>query len=164
MTLCRRAPPLRDVCKRRVSATCSPTVCTGFKADMAFWKIIATRSPRTVCISASGSSNRSKPATRTSPPVIPRAVGNRRIAAREVTDLPLPDSPTSANISPAFNSKLTPLSMVSPVSSAFTLRFCTCITTVDRPVMREPPLIRYADQKHHAPSPQTDWLPALVQT
>ena len=62
----------------------------------------------------------SRDAVRSGNPYLPQELHPRvrltdkRMAAMEVTDFPLPDSPTRAKILPDFNSKLTPLSISSP--------------------------------------------------
>ena len=166
-TRSRSAAPRSRVCSCRVSATCLPTVCTGFNALMAFWKIIATRRPRTSCMRASDRPKRSCPATSTLPPLIRRASGSRRMAARDVTDLPLPDSPTRANTLPACNSKLTPLTMAAPVSASVTVRSRTCRHRVPgagrlccASLMLLPSAGWCGGQRHRAPGRKTGWRQA----
>ena len=65
--------------------------------------------PRIRRMSGSDSNSRSLPRNRTRPPAIsPGGVGTSRMMDSEVTDLPLPDSPTIAKISPAETVKLMP--------------------------------------------------------
>ena len=45
-------------------------------------------------------------------PVVTASSGSRRMAAVEVTDLPEPDSPTNASVSPSTMVKLTSLTAV----------------------------------------------------
>jgi hypothetical protein len=65
--------------------------------------------PRTRRISAALFVSRSSPSSSTRPPTMrPAGSGTRRTSERHVTDLPDPDSPTRARVSPAFSVKLTP--------------------------------------------------------
>lgn len=103
----------RPLCRRSDSATCSPTVKTGFRLVIGSWKIMATSLPRMARMRGSGSVNRSSvsPARLTNrawPLTCVEAVrGSRRISVRLVTDLPEPDSPTRAVVLPARMLKLT---------------------------------------------------------
>src|SRR5262245_29752636 len=65
--------------------------------------------PRTRRISAGVLVSRFSPSSRTRPPTMrPAGSGTRRTSDRHVTDLPEPDSPTSASVCPASSVKLTP--------------------------------------------------------
>ena len=89
--------------------TWSPTVCSGESEVIGSWKIIAMRPPRSLRISspspsslimstgsgATGSRNSIEPLT-----IWPR-FGKRRSIVLAVTDLPDPDSPTTASVRPA---------------------------------------------------------------
>ena len=85
----------------RVSVIWKPIFKTGFRLLIGSWKIIEMSLPRTARISPSGSSRRSRPSNRTLPLTM-RAVtlGKSRMSASAETDLPQPDSPTMATISP----------------------------------------------------------------
>ena len=68
---------------------------------MGSWKIMAISRPRTRRISSSESASSSLPSKRTLPPVMrPVAAGSSCMTANADTDLPEPDSPTMATISP----------------------------------------------------------------
>src|SRR6266542_5027384 len=76
-------------------------VSTGFNDVIGSWKIIEMASPRTLRISASGSSSRSRPSKITRPPTVrPGGDAIRRRIDSDVTLLPQPDSPTTASVSP----------------------------------------------------------------
>ncbi len=106
-----REPPS---CCSTASAIWSPTVYSGFRLVMGSWKIIAISAPRMRC-SVAGvacarscctpwrSRNRILPAS-----MRPAGLGNRPMMDRLVTDLPEPDSPTIASVSPRARSKVTP--------------------------------------------------------
>src|SRR3977135_3369728 len=63
--------------------------------------------PRTARISDSGSASSSRPLKRRLPRAMRPGGCTRRMIDSAVTDLPLPDSPTSPSVSPARISKLT---------------------------------------------------------
>ena len=91
---------------RMDSAICSPAVNTGFSDVMGSWKIMATSAPRTsrmVALPAFTTSS-TWPLRRRSAAdpftILPPPCSTRRISASEVTDLPEPDSPTIASVSP----------------------------------------------------------------
>ena len=86
-------------CARRPSASCHPTVKTGFSAVDGSWKIIAAFVPRTSRSFSPERPTTSVPARITAPRAV--AVSGRRPRIdRAVTVLPLPDSPTIASTSP----------------------------------------------------------------
>src|SRR6056297_167156 len=123
---------------RMASAICSPTVNTGLRAVIGSWKIIAMSRPRIERICASVSSSRSMPSKTTSP-VMSVLRGCRRISASAVTDLPEPDSPTTASTSPGRISKLTSVTAFTVPASVRkpTVRSSTCSSgawVVDVPV------------------------------
>ena len=91
---------LRDSlrCRRNGSQICWPTVITGFSDIIGSWKIMPIVAPRIPRICTSGSSSRSCPFSRISPDSIRAASGSSRITLSAVTDLPLPDSPSSAKV------------------------------------------------------------------
>ncbi len=91
---------------RRTSAICSPQVKTGFRELIGSWKTMEISRPRTRRIPAGGSASRSRPWKITRPSTIfPAGSGTSRRIESAVTLLPLPDSPTSASVSPARTSK-----------------------------------------------------------
>src|SRR5688572_18114342 len=88
--------------------------------------------PRTWRISVSGSASRSRPWNNTRPPVI--FPGSwRRIIENAVTDLPLPDSPTSPSVSPLRTSNDTSLTATTGAvfDSKTVRRFSTLRTVSD---------------------------------
>ena len=91
------------------SAICRPMVSTGFRLVIGSWKTIAMSRPRSARISDSGRHSRSRPPNRTRPPATrPAGRASRRMTASAETDLPQPDSPTMAMVSPALTVQLTP--------------------------------------------------------
>ena len=93
-------------CSRIDSAICSPIVNTGLSDVIGSWKIIAISAPRMARIVAESArarsmrspfarSNSSRPAVMRPPPC-----STSRISDSAVTDLPDPDSPTMATVSP----------------------------------------------------------------
>src|SRR5262245_32379191 len=92
-----------------VSVSWRPTESTGFSEVIGSWKIIPISRPRIRRISSSESVRRSRPLNTIWPPTIwPAGAATRRITERALTDLPHPDSPTSATVSPARTSHETP--------------------------------------------------------
>ena len=87
-------------CARICSAIWSPIRSTGFSDAIGSWKIIAISAPRTRCSCASEAPSSSVPLYVAVPPK--RAFGERVSPSSviAVTDLPQPDSPTTARISP----------------------------------------------------------------
>ena len=76
-------------------------VSTGFNDVIGSWKIIAMSRPRISRIRSSESSRRFPPWNRILPATTrPAGFASRRMIASEETDLPQPDSPTSATVSP----------------------------------------------------------------
>ncbi len=90
---------------------------TGFSDAIGSWKIIAISAPRTRCSSASEAPMSSVPLYVAVPPK--RAFGERVSPSSviAVTDLPQPDSPTTARISPARRSNDTPSTACTTPSS-----------------------------------------------
>ena len=86
-------------CTRIAAAIASPTRYTGVSADSGSWNTIEMPAPRMRDISLSLRPSSSRPRKRTEP-VTFAFVGSRPIAASEDTDLPEPDSPTIASVSP----------------------------------------------------------------
>ena len=79
---------------------CSPIVRTGLSEVIGSWKIMAISRPRMRRISSSERSSSSRPSKRMEPCVRAVPDGSSRITASADTDLPEPDSPTIATISP----------------------------------------------------------------
>ncbi|RPK86314.1 hypothetical protein EES47_20960 [Streptomyces sp. ADI98-12] len=95
---------LRDMprCTVNISPSWSPTVSTGLSEESASWKIIAISAPRTLRRRSSLRGSRSRPSKRIWPPVMcPGGVSRMPMTAWAVTDLPEPDSPRTASVSPA---------------------------------------------------------------
>ena len=88
----------RPSCSSSTSPIWLPTVYSGFSAVIGSWKIIAIRLPRSPRISRSDFAVSSSPPKRMRPVVT--AASTSRSTDSAVTDLPEPDSPTSANFSP----------------------------------------------------------------
>ena len=80
--------------------TCRPTVSTGLRLVMGSWKIIAISRPRMARMPSSGRPTRLRPPNMTRPETWATRGGSRPMMASELTDLPQPDSPTRATISP----------------------------------------------------------------
>lgn len=87
------------------SVICLPILTMGFSEDSGSWKIIEILSPRSLCITSSGTRSRSLPSYRISPPSTMALPARMPIIALEVTDLPEPDSPTMASVLPRSRSK-----------------------------------------------------------
>ena len=94
-------------CRLIDSAICSPMVKTGLSEVIGSWNTIARSAPRRWRISAWLALARSRlcPLRRVSVmrplSIRPPPCSTRRISASEETDLPEPDSPTIASVSPA---------------------------------------------------------------
>ena len=87
-----------------------PILIVGSSEVMGSWKTIAILRPLTLCICFSLSFRMSLPSKRISPPLtMVLASGLRRMMLLAVTDLPEPDSPTMASVSPRLRSKEAPL-------------------------------------------------------
>ena len=88
------------MCRRSTSPIWKPTVNTGLSDDIGSWKIIEMSLPHIWRRSAGAIFSRSRPSNRM------RLAGSTRLfsgaskpmTASELTDLPLPDSPTSATV------------------------------------------------------------------
>ena len=83
-------------------------VSTGFSAVIGSWKTMAMSLPRSRRIARSETLPTSWPLT-TTWPLMRAFLGSSRIAVMAVTDLPEPDSPTTATTSPGRTSRVTPL-------------------------------------------------------
>ena len=88
-------------CSSIASITWSPTVVTGLRLVIGSWKIMPILAPRTARISGTGRERRSRPSNSIRAPGSMRpGLGTSRMMASAVIDLPQPDSPTSASVSP----------------------------------------------------------------
>ncbi|MDT4833012.1 hypothetical protein FQZ97_665960 [compost metagenome] len=91
---------------RMASAIWSPAVNTGFSEVIGSWKIIAMSAPRMprIVLSRACARSSTSPLRRRKamlpPRMRPPPCSTSRISASEVTDLPDPDSPTTASVSP----------------------------------------------------------------
>ncbi len=102
MALARASP--RDIprCTTNISPSCCPTLSTGFSEESASWKIMAISWPRIRRRSSALSFSRSRSLKRISPPLIrPGGMSRMPMTAWAVTDLPEPDSPRTARVSPS---------------------------------------------------------------
>src|SRR5688500_5268276 len=82
---------------------------TGLSEVIGSWKIMAISRPRTPRICSSESLSRSRPLKRIWPlSMRPAGSETRRMMESADTDLPQPDSPTSATVSPSCTSQVTP--------------------------------------------------------
>src|SRR5262245_9333589 len=91
------------------SVSWRPIVSTGLSDVIGSWKIIAISLPRISRISSSESVRRSRPLNRIWPLTMrPAGRATRRITDSALTDLPHPDSPTSATVSPGRTFQDTP--------------------------------------------------------
>src|SRR6476660_487852 len=96
----RAARPDLPMCRRSTSSSCQPTVKTGFSDVIGSWKIIEMSAPRSLRSSPIGSASRLRPPYSTSlaGSMIEFSGGSSPSIASDVTDLPDPDSPTSATV------------------------------------------------------------------
>lgn len=85
---------------------------TGFSEDSGSWKIIASLLPRMSRSFFGLIRSRSSPSKTARPPTVTPLLGSRPIRAREVTDLPQPDSPTRPTTWPWSTVKETPSTAV----------------------------------------------------
>ncbi len=83
-------------------------VCSGLSEVIGSWKTMPMSPPRTALSSFSGAFSKSLPLNRISPAGCTAEGGSRRITDKAVTDLPEPDSPTSATVSPLAMSNVAP--------------------------------------------------------
>src|SRR6186713_575040 len=93
-------------CWRSTSSIWRPTLRIGLSAARGFWKIIDISRPRRSRIWSSSAARTSTPENITQPSAMRPARSRMRITANEVTDLPEPDSPTIASVSPLATSML----------------------------------------------------------
>ena len=96
-------------CFFKLSVIWRPILIVGSSEVMGSWKTIAIFGPLMFCICFSLSFRMSLPSKRISPPLtMVLASGLRRMMLLAVTDLPEPDSPTMARVSPRLRSKVAP--------------------------------------------------------
>ena len=95
-------PRPRSVWVVRTSAICFSTVATGFSELIGSWKIMPISLPRMSSMVSSLTGTMSRPLSWTAPPTMRAGgSGSRRMIESADSDLPQPDSPTSATVSPA---------------------------------------------------------------
>ena len=94
------AAPRSGVWRSITSVIWRPTVITGLRLVDGSWKMMLMRWPRMSRMRISGSCRMSLPSTSPSPTATRPASGRRRRIDSAVIDLPHPDSPTSAKVSP----------------------------------------------------------------
>src|SRR6188472_1138534 len=96
----RAARPVIPTWRRSTSSSCQPTVNTGLSDVIGSWKIIEISAPRSLRSSPSGRPTRLRPPKTISlaGSTIEFSGGSRPSIASDVTDLPEPDSPTSATV------------------------------------------------------------------
>ncbi len=99
MARARAAFLARPSCSSSTSPIWLPIVYSGFSAVIGSWKIMPMRAPRMPRISRSLLAQRSSPSKRMAPVVTAASTSRSTLSA--VMLLPEPDSPTSANFSPA---------------------------------------------------------------
>src|SRR5699024_2137745 len=86
-----------------------PIFIVGFNAVIGSWNITEMSAPRIFRMSLSFSCNKSRPSNQISPRSMNAlSLGNKRVMAFDVTDLPEPDSPTIANVFPFSKERSTP--------------------------------------------------------
>ncbi len=88
------------------SAICAPIDRTGLSDVIGSCWINEICLPRISRISAGEAASRSLPSNRMPPDATRALIGSSRITEKAVTDLPQPDSPTSASVSPGSIAKL----------------------------------------------------------
>ena len=113
----RALSPRSAVCVTMVSTIWSPTFRTGFRLVDGSWKMMPILPPRRSRMRDSGSTSSSSLSRRTEPSSTRPLSGNRRISAIAVIDLPQPDSPTSAKVSPRATDRRTPSSALTTPAS-----------------------------------------------
>ncbi len=101
--------PPDSPCSSRISPSCFSIECSGFSDVMGSWNTMVMALPRIRRMAGSDASRRSWPANRMRPPSTSAPEdSSRRAIAMAVTDLPDPDSPTSANVPPRSSANETP--------------------------------------------------------
>ena len=157
------SPPIRP-CSARISPTCRSIVWSGFSDVMGSWNTMVMARPRIFRMSASDVRRRSRPPNRMRPPSTSAPeTSSRRAIDMAVTDLPEPDSPTSANVPPRFSANDTPSTArvvvppwVNPTARSVTERSGSVASTSIKPVaLRKlaPSSFSYLHERRHPPSP-----------
>ena len=97
------------LCTRAASISCVPIRINGLREVIGSWKITLMRLPRKSRRVFSSASKMEMPSNVMRESLLYRAnfSGSRRMMDMDVTDLPEPDSPTKANVSPSATLKLT---------------------------------------------------------
>ena len=121
------APERSPRCCRSVSPTCNPTVRAGLREVCGSWNIMEICPPRISRICRFDSASRSPPLNRMAPLTM-ADFGNKRVKLSAVTDLPLPDSPSRARVSPSSIRKSTPSTAWTWWPSVVNLTF-SCLTS-----------------------------------
>ncbi len=103
-----RASTVDHPCALRPSVTCLPMRITGFSELIGSWYTMPIFAPRTARREDSLSGTRSWPSSSTRPAVTEAPVGSSPATLNAVNDLPEPDSPTTATVSPARTDRSTP--------------------------------------------------------
>src|SRR5690606_5407152 len=99
---------LASPCASRVSATCVPILATGFRFDIGSCGTRPMSRPRMPRSSLSDALVMSRPSRRMLPAAMRPPPASSPMIAMAVVDLPEPDSPTIATVSPAEMSRSTP--------------------------------------------------------
>ncbi len=100
--------PLMPLWSERISPICDSIVCSGLSEVIGSWKMIEMSFPRIPRISRSDEVSRSRPLNRMLPEGCDAiGYGNSLRIDSALTDLPEPDSPTSATHSPRLIEKET---------------------------------------------------------
>ena len=93
----------------KTSAICFSTVATGFSELIGSWKIMPISLPLMSSMASSVTGTMSRPLSLTEPPTMRAGgSGSRRMMDSADSDLPQPDSPTSATVSPLPTLRLSP--------------------------------------------------------
>src|SRR5262245_3632780 len=104
------ALPFRMPCALNGSATCQPTLNTGFNDASASWNTMPISSPQRLRHSDMGAPSTSAPSKRMLPPVMcAGGDASKRMMAAAVTLLPDPLSPSTASVSPRRTENEAPL-------------------------------------------------------
>ena len=151
-------------CARSVSAICVPIFATGLRFDIGSCGTRPIERPRMPRITLSGAPTRSSPSKRMLPCVTWPLPGSSPITAMAVVDLPEPDSPTIASVSPAARSRSTPstaCTMPSTVRNS-TATSRTCSRGVPAATRSEDRAILPSCPGAHAGAPAGASLYALV--
>ena len=168
----RAAAPRRAVWRSITSMIWRPTVSTGFRLVEGSWKMMLMRRPRRSRMRASGNSAMSVPARSMRPCCTRPLSGNSRRIDSAVIDLPQPDSPTSAKVSPRVSvSDSASTACTSPLSVSRTVSRASTVSTavsVACPSFTWPPsgargvagMPARADRRPRAPHRRTGSPPA----